>query len=316
MYLAVFGSSDQVFIFDRTGKNLDQFDIRNPYLVDWDSQSDALAVTSKGTSVFLIYFLASKDIREVECEIETSFISFSPTGSFFAAGSPQGKWWIYDSASNKSQLYQGVHDQKIIDGAWNQKKHICFCSEDQSISLNKINGENLARKELNDVVQFPQFIKIDHQNHVLFSSVNLARFYIWKYESDEEVRAINLSSSNGNILRMSILSNFLIFIQFNRGKSLICSFDSEVIAEHQAFTNTAIKVDVTKSIAVISTGNSVKSMNLIDPSNIYEEQARFPPQSTGEISTVALTPDAQMVSVGLSSGTVLTYILEVPCTLR
>ncbi|KAH0792506.1 WD repeat-containing protein 19 [Histomonas meleagridis] len=309
--VACFGSKNQVLIYDRNGSKFSTVPIESPKLMSWDSDNKALAIASKGISDITLFNLMTREIDQVEAPFEPTWISFSRSGSYLAAGSDKGKFWIWERNSGQAQTYQGTHCGRITDGIWNTKKQLALCSDDHSVSINSVRGEVIARHEINDTPAFPHFIRMDQQMHMIFAGTNKPVIYIWEY-SNNKVTEIPFDTDLGTIIKCLTLSSGYIFVQFSTGKLSLVGFDGEIATDRQVFTTITNKADAVHSKALICSGSSMKQVNLGDPKNITDDQIRFPSEFTGEVTTVLLSPDGTCGAVGISCGVVLIYLVEVP----
>lgn len=120
-FLTIFGNNDSVFIYERNGNKRTTIPVVNPILIDWSSDNNLVAITSSVSSFISLFSLQTNEVDSIEAPFIPTWISFSKSGSFLAAGSDKGKFWIWDKKSQQSQTYQGTHCNKIIDGQWNNK---------------------------------------------------------------------------------------------------------------------------------------------------------------------------------------------------
>ncbi|KAK8878274.1 WD repeat-containing protein 19 [Tritrichomonas musculus] len=310
--LAVFGNNNAAIIYDRNGTKLASIPVANPTLMDWDSDNRLIAITSADNAEISLFDLSSREVLPVEAPFIPTWISFAKSGSFLAAGSEKGKFWIWDRNSQQSQTYQGIHCDRITDGGWNTKKQLALCSKDHSISVNTVRGEVVARHEIDDVPAFPHFVKMDNQLALIFASSNKPIVYVWEYNNGDKLTEIPFSKDLGKIIKCLTLNNGFIYVQFSSGKLALAGFDGSVSAERQVFPSTANKADALQAKSLVCSGNSMKLVQMGDVSNITDEQVRFPNDASGEVCTVYLSPDGTVGAVGLSSGTVLVYLVEVP----
>ncbi|OHS97492.1 WD repeat protein [Tritrichomonas foetus] len=310
--LACFGSSNMAFIFDRSGSKIASVPVANPSMMDWDSDNKMLAIASSDCQEISLFNLQQREVLPVDAPFTPTWLSFSRSGSFLAAGSDKGKFWIWDRASQQSQTYQGIHCDKITEGMWNTKKQLALCSEDHSISVNSVRGEVIARHEIDDTPAFPHFIRMDNQLSLIFAAASKPVIYIWEYNNNDKLTEIPFSKDLGKIVKCLTLSNGNVFIQFSSGKYSLVGFDGSIVVERQVFSTTANKADALQSKALVCAGSSMKLISMAEVNNITDEQVRFPNDANGEVCSVLLSPDGTVGAVAINCGVVLNYLVEVP----
>ena len=157
--VAFFGNTNQVFVHDRSGQRSATIPIQEPQLLDWNSEGKLLAISSNSTQIYL-YSVSQRTVTPIEAPFVPTWISFSRGGNSLAAGSEKGKFWIYDETSQLGQTYQGTHCDRILEGVWNARGQLALCSLDRTVSISSIEGEMVARCEIDDTPGFPQFVSI------------------------------------------------------------------------------------------------------------------------------------------------------------
>lgn len=318
--IACFGNNNKVLIYDRNANKIAEFPVANPTVMDWDSDGKVLAIASKGTQEISLFTVQQREVVPVDAPFEPTWISFSRTGSFLAAGSEKGKYWIWDRVSQQSQTYQGTHCDLITEGVWNTKKQLALCSADHSISVNTVRGEVIARQEIeDDTPAFPHFIRIDKELSLIFTGTKKPILYIWEYNNagssgnnENCLTRIPFSNDLGKIVKCLTLTNKYVYVQFSSGKFSLVDFNGHPVVERQVFQSSANKADAVQSKALVCAGGSMKLVSMADEKNITDEQVHFPNDASGEVTCVMLTPDGTIGAVGVSSGTVLVYLVEVP----
>ena len=310
--IACFGNNNSVSIYERSGSKVATIPVANPIFMDWNHDSKLLIIASKGHNELSLYDLQQREVYPIEAPFEPTWISFSRSGSFLVVGSEKGKYWIWEKQSQESQTYQGIHCDKITDGVWNAKRQFALCSVDHSISVNNIRGEVIARHEIDDTPAFPHFIKIGSDFALVFAAQNKPVLYIWEYCNGDNLTEIPFTQEYGTIIKCLTLSNGKIFLQFSTGKFSLVDFDGTIVAERQVFTSTAKKADVLHTKALVCSDNSMKLIQMDDPSNITDEQVRFPSEASGDASCVLISPDGTLGAVGVSNGLAYIYLLEIP----
>lgn len=310
--IACFGNTNSTLIYDRNGNKLATIPVANPSLMDWDSDNRLIAISSSNNPEISLYNLTQRDLLPVEAPFIPSWISFAKSGSFLAAGSDKGKFWIWDRASQQSQTYQGTHCDRITDGVWNVKKQLALCSVDHFISVNSVRGEVIARHEIDDVPAFPHFIKMDSQLALIFAASQKPIIYVWEYNNNDKLTEIPFSRDYGKIIKCLTLNDGNIYVQFSSGKLALVTFDGKTVTERQVYTTTASRADALQTKSLVCAGSSMKLIQMGDPSNITEEQTRFPSDASGDVCAAFLSPDGTMGAVSVTSGNVLVYLVEVP----
>lgn len=309
-FLAMFGNNNSVSIFDKNGNKIVNIPVANPALMDWDSDSHLIAISSSSNHDIILFNLHTNEISTIEAPFIPTWISFAKSGSFLAAGSDKGKFWIWDKQTEQSQTYQGTHCNKIIDGGWNTKKQLVLCSEDHSISISSVRGEIIARYEIDDVPCFPHFVKIDNQLSLIFSSLSKPVVYIWEYNNGDKVTKIPFSKDFGKIIKCRTLSNGYIYVQFASGRFALVDFNGSIVVERQVFPSIALKADILQSKSLVCSRSSMKLVSMSDISNITDEQISFSSDATGDVCNCLLSPDGIFGAVGFTSGIVLVYLVE------
>lgn len=310
--LACFGNNNQVLVYDRTGQKLASIPVQKPHMIDWDSKGKCLAISSSAGQEISLFNVQSREVLPVDAPFVPSWLSFSRNGDFLVAGSDKGKFWIYDRASQQSQTYQGTHCDRILEGAWNTKKQLALCSADHSVSISNVRGEIIARHDMDDTPCFPHFIRMDKNLALIFAVKEKPLLYLWEYSSENNVTEIPFNANLGKIVKCLTLACGLIYVQFSNGKFALVGFDGKTVVERQVFTTATNRADALQSKALVCAGSSMKLIYLTDPDNITDDQVRFPSDATGDVSAVALTPDGTIGAIGLTSGSILVYLVEVP----
>lgn len=311
-YLAAYGSNNTVVIYDRNGTKITTVPVANPKFLEWDSQSKILVATSADSNEITVFNVNKRETNPIEAPFTPTWIQCSRRNSFLAVGSDKGKFWICDLNSHQSQNYAGTHDSKIVDGAWNSKTQLALCSMDQSISVSDVKGKVIARKDLNDVPIFPQFITVDQNLTLIFAGSNTPTLYFWEYSNGDPLQSIKFDTAYGKIIKCVTLTNALVYVQFSYGKFLLVNFESEIVVQRHAFPSSASSADSVHTKSLVGSGSSVKLINLDDPKNITDEQAHFPNDVSGDVCQIALTSDGTTGAVALDDGNVLVYLVEVP----
>ncbi|OHT11193.1 WD repeat protein [Tritrichomonas foetus] len=286
--------------------------VANPSHMDWDSDNKLLAIASSNCQEISLFNLQQREVLPVDAPFTPTWLSFSRSGSFLAAGSDKGKFWIWDRNSQQSQTYQGIHCDRITDGMWNTKKQLALCSDDHSISVNTVRGEVVARHEIDDTPAFPHFIRMDNQLSLIFAATKKPIIYIWEYNNNDKFTEIPFSKDLGRIVKCLTLNNGYVYVQFSSGKFSLVGFDGSILVERQVFATTANKADALQAKSLVCAGSSMKLIQMGDTANITDEQVRFPNDAAGEVNCVYLSPDGTVGAVGISNGTVLVYLVEVP----
>ncbi|EAY14285.1 WD repeat protein, putative [Trichomonas vaginalis G3] len=311
-YLAVVGNNGNIFVYDRNGKKLISVPITYPKFLEWDSQSKYLIASSSDTAELCVVNVQTVEISQIEAPFIPTWLQCSKRNSFLAVGSDKGKFWICDLNSQQSQNYQGTHDSAIVDGAWNSKSHLALCSADQSISVSDVKGKVLARQDIGDTPIFPQFITVDSTLTLVFASSNSPTLYFWEYVNGTAPQKLAFEQSLGKIIKCITLTNSLVYVQFSYGKFYLVNFDSEIVVQRHAFPSSVSSADSIHTKALVGSGPSVKLINLDDPKNIIDEQIHFPDDVNGDVTSISLTSDGSLGSVGTDDGVVLVYLVEVP----
>jgi hypothetical protein len=163
-------------------------------LIDWDSQNQYISISSSQENIINVDDFKVQEISLVEQPFIPTFLQFSRNMSVLAAGYAKGSYWLYDCSLHESQAYQSTHDQAIIDGSWNSKRQLALCSENESVSVNKINEDIISRCELHDVVCFPYFLKYDRQMTLIFANRKEPDIYVWNCLNEySSIRKIGLN---------------------------------------------------------------------------------------------------------------------------
>ena len=311
-YLAAYGSNNTVVVYDRSGAKITTLPVANPKFLEWDSQSKILVVTSENSNEITIFNVNKKETNPIEAPFTPTWIQCSRRNSFLAVGSEKGKFWICDLNSRQSQNYAGTHDNQIVDGAWNSKSQLALCSMDQSISVSDVKGKVIARKDLNDVPIFPQFITVDQSMTLVFAGSNSPVLYFWEYANGEDIQTVKFDASLGKIIKCMTLTNALVYVQFSYGKFLLVNFDQEIVIQRHAFPSSASAADSIHTKALVGSGPSIKLITLDDPKNITDEQAHPPNDVNGDVCAIALTSDGTTGAVALDDSNILVYLVEVP----
>lgn len=313
-YLACFGNNNQVLVYDRNGAKIASIPVTNPKFMEWDIQSKILVITSGSSQEITVFYLSKRETNPVEAPFTPSWIQCSRRGSLLAAGSEKGKFWICDLSSRESQTYQGTHDNTIVDGCWNSRSHLALCSDDMSVSVSSVSGNVIARKDIGDVPVFPHFITMDQNLTLVFAGKNSPAIYFWEYSSNknDNFTKYEFNSSFGSIIKCTTLSNTHVYIQFSGGKFILFDSLNKENIERFAFPSSATCADSVHSKALVGSGSSVKLITMEDPKNITDETARFPNGVDADVTSISLTSDGTVGAVGLDSGDVLVWLVEVP----
>ena len=309
-YLAVFGGNSTVSIFDRNGSKLSNFPVADPEYLDWDAQNKLLAISSQNSQEITIFNVETRDVTQITAPFCPTWLQFSANASFLSVTSDKGQYWIWESGTQQSQQYQGSHCEKIVSGAWNSKKQVAFCSEDQTISVNNVRGDIIAHAELSDIPAYPHYIMINGSLTLIFTAVNQPLLYVWSYTTKEPPTEITLPKKFGHIVYCRTLTNNLIYVQFSSGRMFLLDFDYAILYERSIFSTQVSSCETVGVKSIVCSGSSAKVITMIDSKNVTEEQTPF--ESRGECKSLSFTQDGSIAAFCLTTGDILVYLVEVP----
>ena len=139
-------------IFDRHGERIDEISLHGsgPVLcLDWDHDSECLAVLQEGNGVIPIWDSASRTTLSVDTNLkDPTFMAWSSVGPQLVVGTAKGNILMYNKNTRKKIPVLGKHPRRIVCGAWSKNNKLVLGSIDSTLTVSNETGDTLQQTQL------------------------------------------------------------------------------------------------------------------------------------------------------------------------
>uniref|UniRef100_A0A0K0G027 WD repeat domain 19 (inferred by orthology to a human protein) n=1 Tax=Strongyloides venezuelensis TaxID=75913 RepID=A0A0K0G027_STRVS len=334
-YLAVAGTNSFIRIYDKSGKVIDEFDLDGPTQnMEWDRFGNILAITTVDSPFLTLWELSSKKIDRLDCSVGSkeypTFLCWSQDQSLLALGNNRGNLILYDHQTSKKSPIVGKHQRAIISGCFTSDNLLVLSSEDSSISVSNLDGENLACLICNapaEMIKAHRFKKLrdesqpkdanEHDTELYISGIIGNKSLILLNSNDFE-NPVNLQFQQkyGDVASYLWFVDGCILLGFSNGYIVCISAQPSEMGQElyviQEFKTMLSNVSLnTTTNELLSVGDSHLKIRSID--NISEVTDILEVDFDSKGPAMACTNyDGQFVFVTGHNGMVLMYLLKLP----
>ena len=329
-FLAV-ATPQSSFIYDRHGELRREISIPGAFVcMDWQKDGDVLALLYDKNTVIVLWEAHSQRLIQVDANLkdQLTWCSWSKVSSHLAVGTSKGSLIVYNHQNSKKVPVIGKHSKRITCGAWNSQNQIVLGSEDKTISLNSVDGDEL--KKIN-VRLDPNNIRLSNMkrdaNKALFEtsvSAILGRRTLFLWDTDGTTPPpgdppaqvqVELAFQNayGDIVDYAWYGDGYLCIAFSNGFCVVVStHPTEIgheLSQARPHKNSLEGFVVSGGSKAASVGSSPQQITLVDLSDPKEALVILPvDEDTGKLDKLSWTDDGQLLSVSTLEGAVFTYL--------
>ena len=331
--LAICGLNRQLCLFDRQGKPVDQKSLNHPgacVALDWDCTGETLAVMQQGSATIVLWHTAGKKLEILETAMkELTFMKWNKAGPHLAVGTLKGNLLLYNKKTLKKMTVMGKHSKKITCGAWSKSGKLALGGDDNKLSINTSDGDEITHTGLKVDPLSVQFAKRKMKEGSKASddttlSVNLGGKTLLLYEegstSSEGRWELAFLPKYGSIVSHKWFGDGYILIGFSSGHVIVISTHVQEIGQEISYVvphNESLS-DVTYCPALqkgASIGdNCVQVFDMTEIANLkardadkYELENEY-----GALQKVEWTDDGQILSVSSRNGNVHCFLTKIP----
>ncbi|XP_022173523.1 WD repeat-containing protein 19 isoform X2 [Myzus persicae] len=169
-YLAITSVDQFIGIYNRNGKLIEKIKISGICTgLAWDRDGDLLGIICDGSSSFMLWEANSSKTQQINPVFKDNLtcILWSKVSQTVAVTSAKGNLTIYDYTTTKRLPILGKHSMSITCGEWNRDNILALGSQDQTVSINNIEGDTLKIISLRGEPSKIAFSKMksDHRKH-------------------------------------------------------------------------------------------------------------------------------------------------------
>lgn len=118
-YLAIVGVNDKVFILSHDGKKEYSFTLPGTIDLQWDNESDTLAIINEKNTLVHLYSHATHELNSFDAGVrDLSMLQWSRSGSILAIGTEKGAFVLYNRLTARKIPVVGTHSGCIKDADW------------------------------------------------------------------------------------------------------------------------------------------------------------------------------------------------------
>ena len=322
-YVAVASGNRVIQIFDRYGEVVDDVALTaggNVLQISWDCDGEVLAILQSGNTAIVMWDAAQrKTLAPLETNMkDLCWMQWSQKGPDLAVGSGKGNLIIFNRRTMRMNPLLGKHSKKISCGAWNEANQLALASDDKTVSLNTDKGDLVFQDSMKGEPTELQFSEPDgSRNQSVRMSVCLNRKSLYVKTVSGEVIApldLNFNAKRGDIgmhrwvdcdsFLVGFSSGFVMGVSTHKdspGKEL---FGTQMFK----FAVTGLDICQTKRRAAVCGENTVTFIDLVDWKELHDEKIVAP----GLVKEVQWTSDGNFLSVVITDGRVLTYLMSMP----
>ncbi|KAI6657490.1 WD repeat-containing protein 19-like [Oopsacas minuta] len=329
-FLAV-ATSHRVQLYARHGDMRREISLPGVFgYMDWQKDGDVLAVLHDRNTVIYLWEAHLQKLLQVDANLkdQLTWCSWSKVSSHLAVGTSKGSLIVYNHQSSKKVPVIGKHSKRITCGAWNSQNQIVLGSDDKTISLNSVDGDELKKIS---VRLEPNNIRLSNMkrdaNKALFEtsvSAVLGRrtLFLWDTEGSTPSSGdppgqvqVELAFQNayGDIVDYAWYGDGYLCIAFSNGFTVVVStHPTEIgheLSQSRPHKNSLDGFVVSGASKVASVGSSPQQITLVDLSDPKEALVILPvDEEMGRLEKMTWTDDGQLLSVSTADGTVFTYL--------
>uniref|UniRef100_A0A0N4ZH00 ANAPC4_WD40 domain-containing protein n=1 Tax=Parastrongyloides trichosuri TaxID=131310 RepID=A0A0N4ZH00_PARTI len=334
-YLAVAGSNSSIRIYDKSGKIIDEFSLEGgTNNLEWDKSGNILALTTINSPFITLWDLSSRKVDRLDCSIGSkenpSFICWSDEHPLLAIGNNRGNLLLYDHQTSKKISIFGKHQRAIISGCFTEDNLLALSSEDSSISISNVDGENLACLICNspvEMVKSHKFKKLRDESKPKNADESEYEMYISGVISSKTIILINSNDLENPInlqfqQKYGDISSYLWFVDgcillgFVSGHIICISAQTSEIGQElfsmQDFKTTLNDLHLcfpTNELLLLGDSH-MKIRNVDNIGDLIDiQELDF---DTKGLSTISTNYDGQFICVTGLNGSVVVYLLKLP----
>ena len=333
-YLAVAGTENGVQLYDRHGELRREVSLPGAFLcMDWQKDGDVLAVLQDRNTVITLWEAHSQRVLLVDANLkdQLTWCAWSKISSHLAVATAKGSLIVYNHQSSKKVPVVGKHGKRITCGAWNSNNQIVLGSDDKTISLNSVEGDEIkkisVRLEPNNIRV--SNMKRDGNKASFETSVSavLGRrtLFLWDTEGSSVAEntpgqvQVELAFQNayGDIVDYTWYGDGYLCLAFSNGYTVVVStHPTEIgheLAQARPHKNSLDCFVVSGPSKAASVGSSPQQITLVDLSDPKEALVILPvEEEAGRLDGMTWTDDGQLLSVSTTDGAVFTFLASLP----
>ena len=323
-FVAIAGTNRQIQIFDRYGHVVDDVTLTAAGAVlhiGWDKDGEVLAILQASNSAIVMWDSAQrKTLPPVETNMkDLCWMQWSKVGPELAVGSAKGNLIIYNRRTTRMNPLLGKHSKKITSGAWNSANQLALVSEDKTISLSTEKGDLVFQDPVKGEPLEVFLPEADGKGGCSRLSASLGRKTIFIKSIGGEVQVpldMTFNQKHGDITMHRWYDDNSFLVGFQAGMVMGVSAHKsspgkELFAASMfKFAVTAMGVSRAKQRAAVVGENMIKFIDLNTWTEMHDEQITLAAGLT--VKDVQWTQDGNFLSVVISDGQVLTYLMSMP----
>ncbi len=322
-----------IHITDRHGDFVDEIPLStsSPILaLEWDRDGEYLAVLQDGNGAIPLWNLSSRRIVSVDTNLkDPTFLAWSKTGPHLAIGTMKGSLLIYNKQRKQKSPIVSKHSKRITCGSWSGKGNkLVLGSEDRSLSVSNENGDALIYTELKYTptqLLFTAGPNASASDDSLVSANLYGKSLLLYNILDDKEDPLELTfapKENGQGCKYGDLifhywqDENLVLVGFSGGYLVLVSTAPNDLGEEKRCVRVHSESMATFSYnphlkRIATAGND--GVRIIDVRDFKElKQDYISPEDVedGRVTSLAWSPDGQILSVGTSGGNVYNFLAK------
>ena len=332
-FLATAGKNAVVQITDRHGDILDEISMSSSNAIislAWDKDGEYLAILQDGNGVVPLWNLSTRRIVPLETNLrDPTFFAWSRDGPQLAIGTAKGNLLIYNKVKKQKIPVVGKHSKRISCGSWSYGGNkLVLGADDKTLTVSNDTGDTLLHTEVKTVPVEACFADPNVGNFEGddIISVNLDGKSIMLVnimdEHDDPLELAFAQRENGKgckygeIVSHARLDSGSLIVGFSQGHLQVVSTSPRDIGEekhsgkfHSSAMNTFAVNKHLKRVA--SAGrDGVRIVSLRDFKEIKEDFVPREDLENGEVTSLAWSPDGQILTVATVHGNVYNFLAK------
>jgi WD repeat-containing protein 19 len=296
----------------------------------WDKDGEYLAILQDGNGIVPLWSLSTRRIVPLETNLrDPTFFAWSKDGPQLAIGTAKGNLLIYNKVKKQKIPVVGKHSKRITCGSWSKGGNkLVLGAEDKTLTVSNDTGDTLLHTELrHPPIQAyfadPSVGTFDDDNIITVNLDGKSIMLVNIMEEHEDPMELAFAqkeggkgNKHGDIVAHARLDAGSLLVGFAQGHMQIVSTNPRDIGEekqagrfHSSSMNTLAVNKHLKRVA--SAGREgVRVVNLRDFKEIRDDFVPREDLENGEVTTLAWSPDGQILTVATVHGNVYNFLAK------
>jgi len=325
--LATCGSNGMLAVYTRTGELFWDGLLTKGTVqcIEWDRDGQICAVLLLGAPAVYLFSATTKKLTTLETK-DPTFLCWSPVAPLLAVASGKGNVMIYNSWTQKREIFQNRHSKKITCGMWNVEGKLALGGLDNLITVSDANGTILSTIPVKNEPISITFAeqKADESKSLgaaredtLSVNAGYSKILLQSLTEPEAPVELSFQSYYGDIRVYRWFGDGYMLIGFSNGHVVpLSSHMKEVQQELRSLKAHAARCnDLTCSRqlqrAVTVGDDGMRVFDMVTWKEVPRSARVFTPQE-GEPVSCIFSPDSQVLTITTSRGYIMSFISRLP----